>query len=111
MWNASLSGDYSWPKLVIDGPYAAPAQDYLNYDVLLLVGMGIEATPFISILKDLLNNTIKMEEKEVTCLLFLMNKQKLSFNNYISTSNQPKLAQNITKEQTKAPTQQPKQTN
>lgn len=45
------------PKLYVDGPYGAPAQDYRNYDVLLLVGLGIGATPFISILRDLLNNT------------------------------------------------------
>ncbi|XP_040987137.1 respiratory burst oxidase homolog protein A [Juglans microcarpa x Juglans regia] len=51
------------PKLLIDGPYGAPAQDYRNYDVLLLVGLGIGATPFISILKDLLNNIVKMEEE------------------------------------------------
>ncbi|KAL4570732.1 hypothetical protein LXL04_026393 [Taraxacum kok-saghyz] len=50
------------PRLLIDGPYGAPAQDYRNYDVLLLVGLGIGATPFISILKDLLNNIVKMEE-------------------------------------------------
>ncbi|KAH6783335.1 respiratory burst oxidase protein F [Perilla frutescens var. hirtella] len=53
----------SMPKLLIDGPYGAPAQDYRNYDVLLLVGLGIGATPFISILKDLLNNIVKMEEQ------------------------------------------------
>ncbi|GLT90839.1 hypothetical protein SLE2022_087560 [Rubroshorea leprosula] len=52
----------SLPKLRIDGPYGAPAQDYSKYDVLLLVGLGIGATPFISILKDLLNNIVKMEE-------------------------------------------------
>ncbi|KAL5222054.1 hypothetical protein ABZP36_026767 [Zizania latifolia] len=52
------------PKLLIDGPYGSPTQDYSNYDVLLLVGLGIGATPFISILKDLLNNIIKMEEEE-----------------------------------------------
>lgn len=52
----------SLPKLLIDGPYGAPAQDYQKYDVLLLVGLGIGATPFISILKDLLNNIVKMEE-------------------------------------------------
>ncbi|KAL6986325.1 hypothetical protein U1Q18_019692 [Sarracenia purpurea var. burkii] len=52
----------SLPKLLIDGPYGAPAQDYRKYDVLLLVGLGIGATPFISILKDLLNNIVKMEE-------------------------------------------------
>ena len=44
------------PKLLVDGPYGAPAQDFRNYDVLLLVGLGIGATPFISILRDLLNN-------------------------------------------------------
>lgn len=57
---------YSLPKLRIDGPYGAPAQDYTKYDVLLLVGLGIGATPFISILKDLLNNIIKMEELAVS---------------------------------------------
>ncbi|XP_008792374.2 respiratory burst oxidase homolog protein A [Phoenix dactylifera] len=53
----------SLPKLLIDGPYGASAQDYKKYDVLLLVGLGIGATPFISILKDLLNNIVKMEEQ------------------------------------------------
>ncbi|KAL2490771.1 Respiratory burst oxidaseprotein F [Abeliophyllum distichum] len=53
----------SLPKLLIDAPYGAPAQDYSKYDVLLLVGLGIGATPFISILKDLLNNIVKMEEQ------------------------------------------------
>ncbi|PON97758.1 Respiratory burst oxidase [Trema orientale] len=53
----------SLPKLLIDGPYGAPAQDYRKYDVLLLVGLGIGATPFISILKDLLKNIVKMEEQ------------------------------------------------
>ncbi|CAN1254111.1 Respiratory burst oxidase homolog protein F [Linum perenne] len=56
----------SLPKLLIDGPYGAPAQDYRKYDVLLLVGLGIGATPFISILKDLQNNIVKMEEQSVS---------------------------------------------
>lgn len=46
----------SFPRVCIDGPYGAPAQDYKKYDVLLLVGLGIGATPFISILKDMLNH-------------------------------------------------------
>ncbi|EXB94755.1 Respiratory burst oxidase-like protein E [Morus notabilis] len=52
----------SQPKLFVDGPYGAPAQDYQNYDVLLLVGLGIGATPFISILRDLLNSTRTEEQ-------------------------------------------------
>uniref|UniRef100_A0ACD5XN41 Uncharacterized protein n=1 Tax=Avena sativa TaxID=4498 RepID=A0ACD5XN41_AVESA len=46
----------TFPKLLIDGPYGAPAQDYRKYDVLLLIGLGIGATPLISIVKDVLNN-------------------------------------------------------
>ncbi|KAJ4795924.1 respiratory burst oxidase-like protein [Rhynchospora pubera] len=45
-----------FPKIFIDGPYGAPAQSYTKYDILLLIGLGIGATPMISILKDLLNN-------------------------------------------------------
>lgn len=52
----------SQPRLFVDGPYGAPAQDYRNYDVLLLIGLGIGATPFISILRDLLNNTRTAED-------------------------------------------------
>ncbi|XP_077235605.1 putative respiratory burst oxidase homolog protein H [Tasmannia lanceolata] len=45
-----------FPKLFVDGPFGAPAQNYRKYHILLLIGLGIGATPFISILKDLLNN-------------------------------------------------------
>lgn len=51
------------PRLFIDGPYGAPAQEYKEYEVLLLVGLGIGATPLISIVKDVLNN-IK-EQKDI----------------------------------------------
>ncbi|KAK7328703.1 hypothetical protein VNO77_22820 [Canavalia gladiata] len=50
------------PRLLVDGPYGAPAQDYQNFDVLLLIGLGIGATPFISILRDLINDTRTMDE-------------------------------------------------
>ncbi|KAL0658321.1 hypothetical protein Bca4012_078906 [Brassica carinata] len=46
----------AFPTVLIDGPYGAPAQDYKKYDVVLLVGLGIGATPMISILKDIINN-------------------------------------------------------
>eukprot|EP00250_Pteridium_aquilinum_P020020 c24671_g1_i1 orf=344-3124(+) len=45
-----------FPRLLVDGPYGAPAQNYKKYDVMLLVGLGIGATPFISILKDVVND-------------------------------------------------------
>ncbi|KAL2899208.1 putative respiratory burst oxidase-like protein H [Bienertia sinuspersici] len=46
----------SYPPIIIKGPYGAPAQDYKKYDILLLIGLGIGATPFISIIKDVINN-------------------------------------------------------
>ncbi|KAA8536845.1 hypothetical protein F0562_029323 [Nyssa sinensis] len=52
------------PRLLVDGPYGAPAQDYKKYDVLLLVGLGIGATPLISIVKDVLNNIKQQKEAE-----------------------------------------------
>ncbi|KAI3742390.1 hypothetical protein L1987_60070 [Smallanthus sonchifolius] len=45
-----------YPRIYIKGPYGAPAQHYSKYSVLLLIGLGIGATPFISILNDLLQN-------------------------------------------------------
>uniref|UniRef100_N1QPG8 Respiratory burst oxidase-B-like protein n=1 Tax=Aegilops tauschii TaxID=37682 RepID=N1QPG8_AEGTA len=51
----------SFPTVLIDGPYGAPAQDYKQYDVVLLVGLGIGATPMISIIKDIINNMKRLD--------------------------------------------------
>nr|XP_043606808.1 respiratory burst oxidase homolog protein C-like [Erigeron canadensis] len=57
-------GNFTYcPNVKIDGPYGAPAQDYKKYDVVLLVGLGIGATPMISIVKDIVNN-MKAKQKE-----------------------------------------------
>lgn len=58
----------SLPRVLIDGPYGAPAQDYKKYEVVLLVGLGIGATPMISIVKDIVNNMKAMEEEEENAL-------------------------------------------
>ncbi|XP_047090979.1 respiratory burst oxidase homolog protein B-like [Lolium rigidum] len=55
----------SFPRVLIDGPYGAPAQDYKQYDVVLLVGLGIGATPMISILKDIINNMKRLDGGDV----------------------------------------------
>ncbi|KAL7616631.1 hypothetical protein Lser_V15G01198 [Lactuca serriola] len=57
----------NYPKVLIDGPYGAPSQDYKKYDVVLLVGLGIGATPMISIVKDIVNN-MKAKEEDVSAL-------------------------------------------
>ncbi|KAJ8648303.1 hypothetical protein MRB53_001326 [Persea americana] len=72
------------PRLLVDGPYGAPAQDYRNYDVLLLVGLGIGATPFISILRDLLNGIRTADEQ--TDSNTEISRSDDSFNSFPSTS-------------------------
>ncbi|XP_039055199.1 respiratory burst oxidase homolog protein D-like isoform X1 [Hibiscus syriacus] len=61
---AEGANTWYFPKILIDGPYGAPAQDYMKYDVLLLVGLGIGATPMISIVKDIINN-MKVKEDSI----------------------------------------------
>ncbi|RZC89250.1 hypothetical protein C5167_030943 [Papaver somniferum] len=51
-----LSDCMSLTKLQIDRHHGALAQNYKNCDIFLLIGLEIGATPFISILKDFLNN-------------------------------------------------------
>ncbi|XP_051135758.1 respiratory burst oxidase homolog protein C-like [Andrographis paniculata] len=53
----------NFPKVLIDGPYGAPTQDYKDYDVVLLVGLGIGATPMISVVKDIVNNMKAVEDE------------------------------------------------
>ncbi|XP_043705777.1 respiratory burst oxidase homolog protein A-like [Telopea speciosissima] len=48
-----------FPKIYIDGPYGAASQDHIKYDVIVLIGLGIGATPFISILKDVVHGLTK----------------------------------------------------
>ncbi|XWS28910.1 hypothetical protein CRYUN_Cryun25bG0112300 [Craigia yunnanensis] len=59
-----------FPSIIIKGPYGAPAQNYKKYDILFLIGLGIGATPFISIIKDLLSRIKPAEllEMEASCV-------------------------------------------
>ncbi|XP_057791452.1 respiratory burst oxidase homolog protein C-like isoform X2 [Salvia miltiorrhiza] len=57
----------NFPRVLIDGPYGAPTQDYKSYDVVLLVGLGIGATPMISVVKDIVNN-MKAKDEEANAM-------------------------------------------
>ncbi|XP_062091823.1 respiratory burst oxidase homolog protein B-like isoform X4 [Humulus lupulus] len=52
------------PRLLIDGPYGAASQEYKDYEVVLLIGLGIGVSPMISILKDVLNGVKQHKETE-----------------------------------------------
>ncbi|CAM6105983.1 unnamed protein product [Calypogeia fissa] len=67
LFAAALNSDSGeFPGIHIDGPYGAPAQNFRKYDVLLLVGLGIGATPFISILKDFLHQRKSMADFSIS---------------------------------------------
>ncbi|KAF6169347.1 hypothetical protein GIB67_016517 [Kingdonia uniflora] len=75
------------PRLLVDRPYGAPTKDYKSYDVLLLVRLGIGATPFISILRDLLNNIQNMEDQTESSTY--ISRSKDSLNSFTSSSATP----------------------
>ncbi|KAL1814525.1 hypothetical protein ACET3Z_017099 [Daucus carota] len=77
----------NFPRVLIDGPYGAPAQDYKKYDVVLLVGLGIGATPMISIVKDIVNNMKDMEEDETA--LEDGTTSSIANNNPLTTASSP----------------------
>ena len=43
-------------SISVDGPFGAPAQNYADYKVIVLIGAGIGVTPFASVLTDLLDS-------------------------------------------------------
>lgn len=53
MYEIALHNAEAMPALRIDGPYGAPAEDVFSNDVAVLIGMGIGATPWASILKNI----------------------------------------------------------
>ena len=41
------------PRLRIDGPFGAPAEDVFESEVAVLIGTGIGVTPWASVLKEI----------------------------------------------------------
>ncbi|BGP40975.1 hypothetical protein JCM10449v2_004940 [Rhodotorula kratochvilovae] len=49
----ALNAGGALPKIRVDGPFGAPAQDVFKSEVAILVGAGIGVTPFASVLKNI----------------------------------------------------------
>lgn len=81
-----LGAAKGFPKVYIDGPYGASSQDYVKYDVVLLIGLGIGATPFISIIRDVANNAQKADFDQVIFSAWFCIKKKIY--TYIATQFQ-----------------------
>ena len=53
MYEVALAQGQEMPKLRIDGPYGAPAEDVFENEVAVLIGTGIGVTPWAAILKNI----------------------------------------------------------
>ena len=53
MYEIALANGQEMPRLRIDGPYGAPAEDVLDNEIAVLIGTGIGVTPWASILKNI----------------------------------------------------------
>lgn len=53
MYEVALQNGQKMPKLRIDGPYGAPAEDVFENEIAVLIGTGIGVTPWASILKNI----------------------------------------------------------
>jgi NADPH oxidase 1 len=53
MFEVALQNGQTMPKLRIDGPYGAPAEDVFENEIAVLIGTGIGVTPWASILKNI----------------------------------------------------------
>ncbi|CAK0738048.1 hypothetical protein CVIRNUC_000986 [Coccomyxa viridis] len=54
--NASFSAPAEAPRIILDGPFGAPAQEHSSFRTIVLIGMGIGITPMLSIMRDTLHN-------------------------------------------------------
>lgn len=53
VYEVAMRNGARMPKLKIDGPYGAPAEDVFDNEIAVLVGTGIGVTPWASILKNI----------------------------------------------------------
>ena len=53
MYEIALEMGQSMPKLRVDGPYGAPAEDVFNNEIAVIIGAGIGVTPWTSVLKNI----------------------------------------------------------
>lgn len=53
MYEIAMQNGQTMPRLRIDGPYGAPAEDVFDNEIAVLIGTGIGVTPWASILKNI----------------------------------------------------------
>ncbi|CAH8388542.1 unnamed protein product [Eruca vesicaria subsp. sativa] len=88
--NIDMVDQPSFPKIMVDGPYDSPAQDYKKYKVVLLVGLGIGVAPMISIIKDIIKYTEAQLNGTVTrkAYFYWLTKEQGSYNWFENIMNE-----------------------
>ncbi|TXG51598.1 hypothetical protein EZV62_024122 [Acer yangbiense] len=101
---AIVTGANEHPKIYIDGPYGAASQDYIKYDILVLIGLGIGVTPFISIIKDIDDDGVQktqFDQGPLKTYLYWVTREQSSFEwfrDVIKEISKPNLKQSAAKE-------------
>jgi respiratory burst oxidase len=52
---SAKGGDLPVPNVGVRGPYSGPAQDYISYRYIIVIGSGIGVTPLLSVWKHLVS--------------------------------------------------------
>lgn len=53
VYDLAVQNGQRMPKLKVDGPYGAPAEDVFDNELVVLIGTGIGVTPWASVLKNI----------------------------------------------------------
>lgn len=53
VYEIAMQNGYDLPRIKIDGPYGAPAEDVFDNEIAVLIGTGIGVTPWASVLKSI----------------------------------------------------------
>lgn len=53
VYEIAMQNGYDLPRIKVDGPYGAPAEDVFDNEIAVLIGTGIGVTPWASVLKSI----------------------------------------------------------
>jgi len=67
-------------QVYVDGPFGAGQQDWINYEVSVLVGGGIGVTPYASIIKDFVFVTSVKNTFRIKCRKVRVKVSRTSYN-------------------------------
>jgi len=71
IYEIALQQGQRMPKLRIDGPYGAPAEDIFNHEVSVIIGAGIGVTPWASILKNIWHQRMNSQSMRLRSVDFI----------------------------------------